>query len=163
MSKDLKHRAARLLHPMVQRGRGALWRLIGAKSIGVRAIVLNDGGEILLVRHTYQPGWYTPGGGLRAGETPEGALRRELREEVGLELTGPPALFGIYLHEWRGLADYPILFVVRRFAGEARAADAAEIAEVGWFPLEALPRETTPRTLIRIEEFLDKRPRADRW
>jgi ADP-ribose pyrophosphatase YjhB (NUDIX family) len=129
----------------------------------VRALVVSDKGEILLVRHTYQPGWYMPGGGLRTGETPEGALRRELQEEVGLEVVGQPTLFGVYLNEWRGVYDYPILFVVRRFTGEAHPADAAEIAEIGWFRPEALPTETTPKTKIRIEEFLDVRPRSDRW
>jgi 8-oxo-dGTP diphosphatase len=42
------------------------------------------GGEILLLRSSYRPGWSLPGGGIARGETPREAAARELREEVGL-------------------------------------------------------------------------------
>lgn len=38
-------------------------------TLGVRAIVLNDAGELLLVKHTYLNGWYLPGGRVDKGET----------------------------------------------------------------------------------------------
>lgn len=51
-----------------------------------RAVVLDPAERILLVRFemTTWTGWATPGGGLADGETHEGAIRRELAEEVGL-------------------------------------------------------------------------------
>lgn len=54
---------------------------------GVRAVVLDPADRILLVRFEFPGGtlWATPGGGIDAGETPEGAILRELDEEVGLE------------------------------------------------------------------------------
>src|SRR5262249_6495801 len=41
----------------------------------------------LLVRTSYLAGWHFPGGGIRRGETPEAAARRELDEEIGLTVS----------------------------------------------------------------------------
>lgn len=57
-----------------------------------RALILTPDDELLLGRHRVSDGyvWAAPGGGIEAGESPEEALRRELREEVGLALDATP-------------------------------------------------------------------------
>lgn len=153
---------ARLLAPLGHL-RGRLVRLLGAQTVGVRALVMRDDDHVLLIRHTYRSGWHTPGGGVRQGETPVEAIRREVLEETGLSIEGEPVLFGAYHHRWQGADDYPLLYVVRAVSGEAITRDPLEIAEVGWFPLSGLPAETTAKTRARIAEWQAGGPSTDRW
>ena len=61
------------------------FRLSRPMTLGVRAIIENEAGEVLLVRHTYTKGLFFPGGGIERGETAGEALERELQEEAGDE------------------------------------------------------------------------------
>ncbi len=56
--------------------------------VGVSAIILDDRGRVLVLDHTYRPrySWGMPGGYLNRHERPEQGLRREVREETGLEV-----------------------------------------------------------------------------
>lgn len=70
------------------------------------AVAVVHGGRILVVRHSYRPGWSLPGGRVRRGETPEACARRELREEVGLDaprggLRSVYATLSLRIFEWR--------------------------------------------------------------
>src|SRR4051812_32208282 len=57
-------------------------------SVTAGAVVIDDHEQILLLKHVFRAGsgWGIPGGFIKAGEQPEEAVRRELLEEVGLEL-----------------------------------------------------------------------------
>ncbi|WP_186763248.1 NUDIX domain-containing protein [Lentzea tibetensis] len=53
--------------------------------VGAGAVLLNDSGDILLVKPTYEPRWVIPGGAMEPEETPRQTARREIREELALD------------------------------------------------------------------------------
>jgi len=71
-----------------------VYSLLDKKTIGARALVV-DNDKILLVEHTYMHGWYTIGGGVEKGETPQQTILRELLEEVGI-IAKSVKLFNVY-------------------------------------------------------------------
>src|SRR3546814_16329895 len=62
-------------------------------TLGSRVMVV-DGDKVLLIRHTYVPGWQFPGGGVIPGETLEHAGARETLEETGYRVVGPMEQIG---------------------------------------------------------------------
>lgn len=155
--------ALRLHHRLVQRGILAYGRITRGMTLGVRALLLQDG-RILLVRHGYMPGWYLPGGGVEAGETAGEALAREIAEEAGAALTGAPQLFGIYRNARADRRDHVILFVCRAWEQRFRPRiPNREIVAAELFAADALPGETTPATRARVAEVLGGRAPAADW
>lgn len=132
----------------------AYGRLTRGMTLGVRAMLLKDD-CVLLVRHSYVPGWYFPGGGVEPGESLAEALDREIAEEAGAALTGPARLFGVYRNEKAHRRDHVALFVCREW--EQRRAPKIpnlEIVALELFPLAALPPDATAATRARINEVL---------
>ena len=123
-------------------------------TLGVRALVVDERNRVLLVRHTYVPGYFFPGGGVEGGETMEEAMRRELVEETNVEAQGPLPLYGIYLNRAASKRDHVALYVTRDFRQIAPHVPDREIAEAGFFPVDALPATTTRGTRARIAEVL---------
>lgn len=119
------------------------------REIGVR-IMLIQSEEVLLIRQTYMPGWFMPGGGVKRDETLEQAARREAREEVGATL-GKLTLLGAYTHfgEWK--SDHNLLFLCTEFALGGK--NDWEIVEGRFFPLDLLPDGLWPGHRLRIEEY----------
>jgi 8-oxo-dGTP pyrophosphatase MutT (NUDIX family) len=115
---------------------------------GVRVMLL-QGDQVLLIRQTYVPGWFMPGGGLKRGETMEQAARREAKEEAGAELADIQ-LMGVYtaFKDWK--TDHNILFICREFT--LNGEHDSEIAEVRFFHLIDLPDGLWPGHRRRIEE-----------
>jgi 8-oxo-dGTP pyrophosphatase MutT (NUDIX family) len=139
------------------------WRFSRGLTLGVRALVLDSEGRVFLIRHTYAAGWQLPGGGVEAGETLVEALTRELQEEGNIELTGPPRLHGVFFHPIYSGRDHVTIYVVKDFRQTSTPVPNHEIAEHGFFPLDALPPETTKGTLARIAEVIDGKPMTERW
>jgi 8-oxo-dGTP pyrophosphatase MutT (NUDIX family) len=117
--------------------------------MGVRVMMIQDD-KVWLVRQTYVPGWFMPGGGLKRNETLEKAARREACEETGAEL-GKVILMGAYSNftEWK--SDHNILFLCTDF--EFKGKPDAEIAELHAFPLNDLPADLWPGHRRRLEEY----------
>jgi len=139
------------------------WRFSRGLTFGVRAVVLDGEGRVFLIKHSYTAGWHLPGGGVEAGETLLEALVRELAEEGNIELTGPPLLHGVFFHPIYSRRDHVTIYVVRQFRQTSTPKPNREIVAHGFFPVGALPADTTTGTRVRIDEVLTGRPAADRW
>jgi 8-oxo-dGTP pyrophosphatase MutT (NUDIX family) len=108
-------------------------------SVGAAVVVERADGRILLVRHSYRRRWGTPGGLLNRGETPDVAARREVDEEIGLdvELLGEPV---VVVDPNPRRVD--VIYRARPAAGadpDGARPRSPEIVELEWFPSDALP------------------------
>ncbi|WP_338720501.1 NUDIX domain-containing protein [Devosia sp. XK-2] len=132
-------------------------------TVGTRVMVV-DGDKVLLIRHTYVPGWQFPGGGVGPGETFAEAGARETLEETGYRVTGPMELFGLY-HNTSPVTnrDHVAFYVAKSFAHEFERKPDHEIAEVGWFDRHDLPEKVTPATSQRIDEYFDGVEKRTVW
>lgn len=137
-----------------------IYFILGKRTIGARILLIQDN-KILLVKHSYQDGWYTIGGAVERGESPLEAIHRELEEEVGVKLHEPPKLFSVYYSNLEKRDDYVMLYIASHFS--QADCKSPEIADKKWFSLENLPSEVTPATSRRINEYLNKQPINDRW
>lgn len=149
------------LAPLLTPAFRTLWRVRRGMTLGVRGVALDAQGRVMLVRHTYTPGWHLPGGGVERDETVEQAMRKEFAEEAGIEPTGALHLVGLYLNaSFRG--DHVALF--RAEAWRPCPPDSeGEIAERAFFSVDALPPDTRPYVRRRLAEALDGAPIDGRW
>lgn len=117
--------------------------------VSVAALVTNDKGEILLVNSPWR-GWEYPGGLIEPGETFQEALKREVREESGveIEITG---FVGICKNIEKNIVN--IDFTARYISGELRTSD--ESTDVIWTTAEkAMEMITFPLTKKRLRNML---------
>lgn len=131
--------------------------------IGSRLVII-DGNRVLLLRHTYMPGWHFPGGGVEPGETAAEGAFREGVEETGIAADGPLVLLGFYLKTNEATnRDYVAVYVSRSHRIERAFKPGGEIAEMAWFPFASLPEGIDPGTARRIAEITGGLVAADRW
>jgi ADP-ribose pyrophosphatase YjhB (NUDIX family) len=137
------------------------WRITKPVTFGARAIVLGPDGRLVLVKHTYDRYWYLPGGATKRGEEAEAALRREMKEEIGVDDLAIERKLGTYVSTQEGKRDTIDVFVARAAAIGRR--QRFEIAAAEWFAPDALPPDTSPATRRRIAEYLGKAPPDTAW
>jgi ADP-ribose pyrophosphatase YjhB (NUDIX family) len=125
----------------------ALW---APTALGVAALVEDADGRVLLVRHSYNPGWRLPGGGVGRGEPPGDTILRELREEVGLE--GGSARF-VSLHSRKAGWVTMVVALYHVTGGSVRFRPNLEIREICFADPRRPPDGTTPATLRRLAEL----------
>ena len=150
---------------MLKKLLGALWR--GAPgsvrrltmrltqprfTVTAGAIVVDDGGRVLLLKHVFRAGsgWGIPGGFIEKGEQPDEALRRELEEEIGLKLKQAELVF---VRTLKRPAQVEIIFRCRPQG--PFAPRSVEIKSADWFAPDALPPELSRDQRQLIERVLN--------
>lgn len=131
----------------------ALRRMIGNTKIvlpGVRGLIFNDRGELLLEKQTLFGSWALPHGCVDVGESVFDALKREVKEETGISVVRAEP-FGLYTDP-KYSVTYPngdqvqtftVAFLIKEWYGEP-VVDGEEVAELGFFPLDSLPDPIYP-------------------
>jgi ADP-ribose pyrophosphatase YjhB (NUDIX family) len=128
------------------------WRVRQPTRVGIRALIVRDN-TVLLVKHTYLPGWYLPGGKVDRGETVWEALVREVAEECALRVK-QARLIGVYSNREQNPNDHIVFFIVEDFEPtSATRLMPLEIAASQFFSLQALPLDTSAATRRRIQEY----------
>lgn len=123
-------------------------------TLGVRAIVENSDGQVLLVRHTYVSGLDLPGGGVEKDEPALTALRRELLEEAGVALNGTAVLLGIYSNQPNFRNDHVLVYHIAADAWkQVTPTQKNEIHESLWIDPIRPPKDITPGNKQRLQEF----------
>lgn len=144
--------AIRIAMTLADRGRRVVWRRMKRPMHSVRGIVLTPEGRVVLVRHSYTPGWHCPAGGIGRREDAATAIRRELQEEIGLHQ-------GLF-EEVETIADSEegrsrrlVTFMVREALYRPRWS--LEIEEVAAFALDTLPTDLAGFSRRALERFLE--------
>jgi 8-oxo-dGTP pyrophosphatase MutT (NUDIX family) len=153
----------RRLEPAIRRALHFYWRFARGMTIGTRAAVFDAQGRVFLIKHSYVEGWHMPGGGIETGETVLEGLRRELREEGNIEITGTPVLHAIFQNLGGSKRDHIVFYVVREFRQDAPPQPNHEIVEHGFFAPDALPAGTTRSTRLRLVEILRGVAPSESW
>lgn len=126
---------------------------------GASYLILIKNGSVLL-QHRTQTGfmdnfWSMPAGHIDGTESVSEALRREVKEEINVELSDSDVKLAHMMH--RVSADrvyFDFFFTARTWKGELRNTEPLKHDELKWFPLRDLPENTVPyikRVLERIE------------
>ena len=141
--------------------RAGVWLTQPRFAVTAGAVISDESGRVLLLRHVLRrgSGWGIPGGFLNAGEQPEEAVRRELREETGLELEGVELAFVRSLSHVR---QVEIIFrASMRAAAVGGLSKSFEVDRAEWFARDALPEGLGRDQRRLIERALAPAARAN--
>jgi mutator protein MutT len=118
------------------------------------AIIFNEAGEVLLLKHFFRAGsgWGLPGGFLEPDEQPLDALRRELNEEIGLEIHDVEIFCA---RSFKRPRQIEILYSAKAFErGEPRSI---EVERAAWFSVDQLPSGLPEDQKLLVERAVEKR------
>lgn len=118
-------------------------------TVSVAAVITNEKNEVLLLDHVLRPffSWGIPGGFIEAGEQPEVAVRREIREETGLELISAETI------RVRTVNRHVEILFRAQATGNA-AVKSREINDLGWFAIGEMPKQMSAAQKRLIEQVL---------
>jgi 8-oxo-dGTP pyrophosphatase MutT (NUDIX family) len=135
----------------------AFWTPVDLGVIGL----VEQGGKIVLVRHSYKSGWMLPGGAVRRGEPPADAIIREMQEEIGLTHSATPQLAGIFMRRLGFASNLVALYRVREAVFVFKPS--FEIRAIRLVDPAAPPSDVAPSVTRRFRELIGEAPQAPYW
>mgnify|MGYP001820549410 CR=1 FL=1 len=120
-------------------------------TVGPAVVLLDGRGRVLLVQQPYSDGWGLPGGLVARGEEPADTARREIREELGLEIDVAAHPIAVRT-PWRRHFNFLFTVVVPDMDPVSMLGLNPEISDVDLFDLLALPdlSECTDDFLVAV-------------
>jgi ADP-ribose pyrophosphatase YjhB (NUDIX family) len=131
----------------------------------VNVVVVNEAGEILMIRRSDNDNWAVPGGAVDLGESVAQAAVRETREESGIEceITGVVGIYSdpkhviLYTSNGEVRQEFSIVLTARPLSGQP--TPSSETSEVRWVSVPAVRDYTMDRSMrIRIDDYLERKP-----
>ncbi|MBR7833673.1 NUDIX hydrolase [Actinospica durhamensis] len=125
-------------------------------ALSANAVLRDPEGRVALVRNTYREGWSLPGGVVDDNEPPADACVREVREELGFEVS-PDAPVRLLAVQWAERGQGPVQFLSLTFDvgvcpdPSALRPQEDEIAEIGFFAVDELPEDLRPFMRARMD------------
>lgn len=130
----------------------------------VNVVVVNEAGEILMIRRSDNDNWAVPGGAIDLGESVNQAAVRETREESGIEceITGIVGIYSdpkhviLYTSNGEVRQEFSIVLTGRPLSGQP--TPSSESSEVHWVPVSEVRDYTMDRSMrIRVNDYLDRK------
>jgi len=123
--------------------------------VGGDAAIINEKGEILLIRRADNKMWAMPGGALEVGETPAEGVKREVLEETGI-ICEPVKLAAVHdsrfcnLNTWQHMYAFNFICKALNANNPDTPSHAYEISEMAWFDEQHLPENIDSGHVTRI-------------
>jgi ADP-ribose pyrophosphatase len=135
---------------------------IGTDCIGVGcgALIVNDNNETLLLKRTSKTRneagfWSKPGGGVEFGEEIEDAVKREIKEELGVDIELTNFLgFTNSVLESENQHWVSFNYLAKIIGGELKNLEPEKHEEIKWFKLNELPEKVNKYTIEAVNEYL---------
>jgi len=124
-------------------------------TIGVFGIIFDEQKRILLCHRRDYDLWNLPGGALENGESPWDGLKREVREETGLEVE-ISKLVGVYSKPDKD--EVVFSFVCKETGGKSMLNDEAD--KIKFFEINKLPLNTSLKQVERIKDAIENSERV---
>ena len=128
--------------------------------VGVGAIIIDNQGRLFLARRGNKAKnerglWEFPGGSVELGETLAEALRREMREEFGIEIVVGELLDIVdHILKEEGQHWVSSTYICTIASGEPCIQEPEKSAEIGWFQTDEIPKELTQITRLNLTHYL---------